>query len=358
MSEILKAGIMECLSGLVGITEKDCDCFPMMNADQVQEITTSETGIFVDEHEGIKTSMFLREAGCGENDVWTRLLNAKYQAIRETVLRISLMLNNKFTSSVNRGFTLGKQGYGSLTTSEAAGEKIIPLQMNNVEGGYIKITHVGFVGKLVNNTISTQIEISLRRIKNNISTIVDNFYIVVDKDKDTELYYLGDDSVQFAVDGARYELYYVYDPTKVIMYSSDISCSNCNRNNAMLNKFFKVFPSGMSYGLIFQLHLTCNDQWLACALAKSNDTVKHLIAKAIQEKTLQNFLITEQQATSEGLTAFVVMDIDGYNRNITGYGLAWAGTLTEIANYNLYDIYMKCFMCRPNQIGRTQGMIL
>ena len=225
---------------------------------------------------------------------------------------------------------------------------------------------MAFMAKLPDGIGEEVVRITARKIKkDSTEEIVQVFDYRIDmvnkfyggRVADTNIYEI--EPFVFFCDGSEYEISYEYDPAKFIPYDNKIVC-NCDGVRRELGRFFDYVPSGNAYGMAFDVEYTCDDQYLLCALANSNQTLEYIISEAIRVATMYKFLINESIRAKVGTTVSNVLKINNYEEIIGIYSQAYAQAIEDIsANYDTFKSELGCFICNPAQnIGRTHGIFV
>ncbi len=359
-----------CLEGLVGISKKTCECltYPEQGA-KLDLIRRSDTGLYVDEHEGAVNCLFLSKAPCGVNDVWQRLIDARREAILRLILDVSIDMSKKYKPRSNYNRVLGEHSYAGLTYLQS-GKQGYSFRLKDNKGGKLVFKQLAFMAKLPDSSTEQVVTIRVKKHTTKTDGTVEvtdvtafNFRIDMvrkfwgGREPDTNLYDIP--PFELLTDGSVYEIYYDYDSSLFTPYDNNLSC-NCDGVKTQLKRFYESVPSGRAYGMVFNVDYVCDDTYLLCALANSNQTLKYVTAEAIRLATMYKFLVNEKARATVGTTPSNVLNIKNYDELIGMYAAAYGQSLTDItANYNTFTQELDCFTCNPQQnIGRTEGLFV
>jgi hypothetical protein len=360
-----------CLESLVGISQKDCECLLMPTEETTLNLVKkSKTGLYIDEHEGAATCLFLSKAQCGDGSIWDRLIQSRREAIQKVINDVAIELNSKFKATDMYNRTLGEYSYsGQLNTP--AGKKSIILKTKKNIGGKLSINAIGFMAKLPDGVSEQLVTITITK-----KTIGENYQILLESEVvsfqyridmkttywnqrkvDIEMYDI--EPIELLTDGSEYEISYQYDPSLFVPMDNQIVC-NCEGVKAELRRFFKVVPTGSANGMLINIDYKCDDQFLVCALANNNQTLEFLISEAIRAMALYKFLSVEKTRATTGTTPNNVLKVNNYDELLGLISSSYGQYIQDIvSNYNLYNQKLDCFSCNHNQnIGRTEGIFV
>ena len=356
-----------CLENLVGISQKECECF-VMPTDQVKLdlVKKSKTGLYIDEHEGAINCLFLTKAPCGEGDVFDRLIKARRESILKLIIDVAVEMNVKYKPRVNYERILGEFSYANLLPLPAGKQGYKFTTRKNL-GGKMIFKGMGFLAKLPDNVNEQIVTIQVDKLDASGVVIesVATFNYRIDmktkfwggREADIEIYDI--EPFELLTDGSTYEISYQYNPNLFTPYNNQIVC-NCEGVKSQLKKFYKAVPTGNAYGMTFNVDYRCDDQFLLCALANSNQTLEYITGEAIRNATLYKFLVNEKARATAGATSTNVLKITSYDEMIGMFSSAYSQSLSDLTkNYNTFTQELDCFTCNPNQnIGRTQGIFV
>lgn len=360
-----------CLEGLVGISQKECECFTYpAEQTKLDLIRKSSTGLYIDEHEGAVNCLFLTKAPCGDGNVWDRLIKARREAILKLIIDIAVEMNIKYKPRINYERILGEQSYGGLLGLQAGKQGYSFTTKKNI-GGKMIFKGMGFLGKLPDGVSEQVVTITVLKhrtdevTKQVVTEEVTAFNYRIDmkqrfwggREPDNEVYDI--EPFELQTDGSRYEIFYTYDPALFTPYDNKIVC-NCDGVKAQLSRFYNGVPTGNAYGMIFNVDYRCDDQFLLCALANSSQTLKYITGEAIRVATMYKFLVNEKARATTGTTSSNVLKISNYDDIIGMFSTAYTQSLTDIAvNYNTFTQELDCFTCNPAQsLGKTEGIFV
>lgn len=359
-----------CLEGLVGISQKTCECLTVpTEAVKLDLIRRSDTGLYVDEHEGAVNCLFLTKAPCGVSDVWQRLIDARREAILRLILDVAVDMSKKYKPRSTYSRILGEQSYSGLNFLQS-GKIGYSFKTKDNKGGKLQFKQMAFLAKLPDGVSEQVVTIYVKKHKTKSDGTVEvldvtafNFRVDMKqkfwggREPDVDLYDIP--PFELLTDGSVYEIYYNYDSSLYTPYNNNLTC-NCDGVKSNLKRFFESVPSGAAYGMVFNVDYVCDDTYLLCALANSNQTLKFTTAEAIRLATMYKFLVNEKARASVGTTPNNVLNIKNYDELIGMYAAAYGQSLADItANYNTFTQELDCFTCNPQMnIGRTEGIFV
>jgi hypothetical protein len=366
--------LIDCLNSLVGISRSNCNqCLPSYPVDKVAEITTSTLGLYVDEDVQFKPCLMNNLGNdCKAGGVWDRFLLAKQSAIVDVISDIkslySVSLRNKIDRPLNIGLT--DVNLGMLSSSSANGKKSFELHLGKLGGGIIHFKTMAFLGKLVNPTEPYSVLVEFKYKDEQDSFFEANFPVVNTFmygrwNADATFRGLPEDGFKVATDGRVIEVYYELDTSKVIPYDNVLRCNGCQNALSELKPFFagNELPSGTGNGICLGTQFYCNSDYIACALAQSNDAAKRLIGQMIVARTIQYFIQREKNRNTQGTTMVNVLksqsDSTYYDGLISGYSAVYTNRYSQFSNdYELKNLTTPCFSCRSGTGIQIRGILL
>lgn len=358
--DVLEPELLACLEKLVGLSRTECPCYADLPLDETQRdrITTSTSGLFIDEDPDFDVSSLLRETGCNNNaTMWDKLLKARSRAIYDVVEQISVSLNDAYKPRTEVSKFIGEMSYnGYLPMS--AGQITTSLKTANLPGAVMHLTHMTLAGKLAVGIESTTIEVHIKRMGANTDLAVYNIDVTMKstfmgRQPDTDVYSLPDDGIELLCDGSVYLVYYTLNPDVFTPISNVFRCVTCPATIKDLSPFFSELPTGYAYGLIMSFRFTCKPQYLACALTQ-NVTLKGLIAGMINARTISIWLGAIAAKKQAGVNVRNVLDANVIQPIREVYDAVFINKLNVITNsFNIQDTELGCFVCRSGAYARN-----
>ena len=346
----------KCLESLVGISQKECACFPEIPTEKTALIRTTQTGLFVDEHEMASGIIQLAKASCGDGDVWEQMISARKEAVLKVILDVSVNLNRKFTTIPKYKHEIGENKYSSLGQSTTQ-NKSLTIKTKAKIGAKMKVSGFGLIAKIVSGN---PLEVIRVTIKNKTTdTIIKAFDFDVKPiawmQPDNTIY----DIEPFAVpcDGSEYE--FSYNTGGVIVpYENLIVCA-CEGVRREFNKFIEV-KTGYADGLMVMTEFFCDENYLLCQIANSNMTLRMLTADAIRVLTTYKFISSDKAKSKNGTTVNNVLNIKNLDDTLGTLNAEYSALMTDLVEKMAgLNTDLGCFTCNQTfNRNRTQGIVL
>lgn len=346
-----------CLETLVGISKKDCECLATVPDEKKELVQTSQTGLYVDEHDGAVSCLFLEKAKCFDGDVWDRLIHSRKEAVLQMMLDISVQLDNRFSTIPVYSHHLGEMGYSSLLNVQSGLQKI-NFKTANYSGAKMRFTAVGLIGKLLGGIQQETVRITILNKTKNITVSEFDFDVKMrvrtfGSEPDATMYDMP--NIILDCDGSEYEINYNLDTSRMLVYDNMCTC-RCEGVWSNLRKYFEVLPDGNAKGLIFNVHYFCDENYLLCALSNNVPTLRFLIAEGIRCLTMYKFLNNTKSKAGFGATIENVLNLS----EIEGLMNAFSGKYSQV----IADIEVKaktmpnfgCFTCNTYNHARREGI--
>lgn len=143
---------MDCLENIIGLSETTCECFPETPTDY----SKSNSGIFLDQLEGMDLNMVQASADCSKGGLWDRMQRAVRNATNEFESDFLSCIRMNYKQRLpNWAGLMGDPKYTTflnLTTAYAG------MRINTWEskGSFLKIKRIGV---LVNATVPVTVEV-------------------------------------------------------------------------------------------------------------------------------------------------------------------------------------------------------
>lgn len=133
---------LDCLDNIIGLSKTTCECFEDFKPSDVNE---SQSGIFLDELEGLNLKMVDGIVDCEEGNIWDILVESRAEAIKSFKADLVASLFTKYKSK-RQPFSgvIGSQKFkNSLNISNAyAGVRIYAA---NIISGIMSVKRIGLV---------------------------------------------------------------------------------------------------------------------------------------------------------------------------------------------------------------------
>lgn len=334
-----------CLERLVGISRKSCECLVEVLPSKIDLVRNSQTGLFIDEHDGAVGCLFLEKSKCGEGDIWDKLIMARKEAVLQMMIDSSVGLESRFTKMAKYSHHVGELGYGSLLNL-TTGKQAIKFKTRNLYGGKIEFSGIGMLAKILTGNVFETVRVTFKNLTK------DRVLKVVDFDVKMQTgYFSGPDATIYDMpiflldcDGSEYEISYEYDSSKMLIYDNDLTC-NCGGVRTTLGKYYERLPDGKARGLMFNVSYVCDESYLLCALANSGTTLTFLVAEGIRCLTMYKFLNNAKAKGSFGATIENVLNISGIDNLVDSFSMKYNATLEDIRIKTLTMSNFECFTC-------------
>ncbi len=127
----------DCLANIIGLSRNTCECFDV-------PVNTSDSGIYLDEVEGLNLLQVNAGADCGNGSLWDLMLKARTDAIGQYKADLSARLIQAYKPSRNafKGQIGRSDSKDSVTPDSIAGLQIL---CSPVKNGAIIINRIGLM---------------------------------------------------------------------------------------------------------------------------------------------------------------------------------------------------------------------
>lgn len=270
----------ECLEGLVGLSQSDCDCY---NSELTPELKESSFGLFIDDLEGIDMELIKNAIGCGDT-----LLKNFSKIYASSVIHFESDLQVAISESFRQRFKpyngrIGEKKYDRpLAASSLVGLK---LSTANVDGASIVVKSLD----LYFNAAGT---INLQVYKNEEHLTDLDIAINVVEGK-TFFEFPNPIKLPIVESGVRNDYYFVYAPGTLLPMNNKLSCG-CAGIETIRNKFLKPYgvqgasfesltTANYAFGLSLNALISCSVDNMLCDFAL-DDMFQRRIAMALWYK--------------------------------------------------------------------------
>lgn len=145
---------MDCLNGIIGLSETTCPCF--IDDDEPSDYNESASGIYLDQLDGFNIELAAAADDCARDGIWARMERSLRNAIFDYKNNLLGCIGLNYKPKINTvNVQLSDstfQGSANITQNYA-GIKITPLQ---IKGGVIVIKKIGV---LVNASVPVTVKI-------------------------------------------------------------------------------------------------------------------------------------------------------------------------------------------------------
>ena len=130
-----------CFENIIGLSRTDCECVE----DRPVSAGTSNSGLYLDELEGLSIRLADTKRDCGESSLWTMMARARENAIADTTSDLLACLSRE--AAVRRRSGSAIVGDTQKSTASAislrAGVHGMTIQLAKVKGGTFRVTRIG-----------------------------------------------------------------------------------------------------------------------------------------------------------------------------------------------------------------------
>lgn len=138
-----------CFENIIGLSRTPCPCVEDLNADAV----VSESGLYLDELDGLTINMLNAGVDCGQGTLWEMLARARENAVEQTKADLMACLGGEADLRRQPGVSqIGsdKKATGTGVTLSRTYHGIT-LQTAAMKGGTFQVTHIGAAFKQTGN---------------------------------------------------------------------------------------------------------------------------------------------------------------------------------------------------------------
>lgn len=134
----------DCLSHIIGLSRSTCNCF---DSGKPGDAVTSDSGIYLDELEGVRLNMIDAASDCESGGLWDVLERARENAIKEfkNNLIVALSQNNLKNKREPFSGTIGESEYNNTLNLTGYSYGGIRIFSSNIISGKMRIRRIGLV---------------------------------------------------------------------------------------------------------------------------------------------------------------------------------------------------------------------
>lgn len=358
-----------CIEQIIGLSQTVCNCYE----DTPSEYNVSDSGLYLDELEGMSLNLAGSASDCEQGGVWDILEKARTNAIQDFKADFIVQVGSLYKKTIeNNTYQIGSQKYiGTYTPSTVyAGVRLVPKQ---VENGKITINTIKYIhsssGVVVNFSIFNSLS----------STALHTFTITTVANQAASSATLNYELPMY-VSGEYIEYYIVYEvPATGSPMQNKIVCSSClkwdlkccdtpcfgNRskkdelwnNNLMIGGIKgddwddldnASGTSNQNNGILINLTLNCDYTDMICSNTDySNGGFPMAMAKAVQYRA--GYLLSDDILASGNINRFTMLDRERIlakrNEYASEYNtrVLWMAQNIDVSNYG-------CYECEPRSV--------
>lgn len=124
---------MGCLDNIVGLTQKDCECF---TDDRPDDYNISKSGLYLDELKGLNVTNIDTSVDCGEESVWSLMLTELKNGERKFRTDLLTSISQRFKERFNHfSGTIGLRSYNNVVSAGQLDDLVgLRLESNCIKG--------------------------------------------------------------------------------------------------------------------------------------------------------------------------------------------------------------------------------
>lgn len=339
---------LECLNGLVGLSDRDCPCW---TTDRPSTYNDSETGYYLTDPEYGFPLMEAVFAGsdCSDGSVWDMLLKARNKAIRDfqTDLQAHLYTTKASKYHVFAGL-IGKDQSTIARTLTGTYQGIL-ITPNNVKGGVLKISKIGLdidTTTTVTVKVYSSADTSAALFSLPCNAVANKLtYTNLPIPLELPLY---DQNV------SELRYYMVYESPSFKPNNNKLYCCGHKPNWSQYikvngynsNSLIGETGDGYSNGLVLQAHLSCDQiSWVCDMDEVEGYNVKSVIGRAIQMKAAVK--IISQILRSGNLNLYTMSNREAMYADKKRLQKAYENQILWLSENIPYGV-TDCFQCDKN----------
>ncbi|MCA9497107.1 MAG: hypothetical protein KC589_09250 [Nanoarchaeota archaeon] len=353
---------LKCLDNIIGLSQTDCACY---DDQKPSDFDTSNSGLYLDQLEGLELSIINADADCGDGNIWEKMesaiRNAKINLRTDLLASIGTGARNK-----RKPFSgiIGQKQYRTFLndTLVYAGLRITDC---DIKGGEFTIKNIH---TLLDGSATFDIE-----IWNNIDDVpLKTFQVNSVANTWTENDVLSEELTfpLYTEDADKLEYYILYKPNGLKGAENKLDCG-CSRKPDYM-KWFNIqgikvndptidgsfFSDGYAHGLRIDVQINCNNAHVICGgddqeLDFDNDPIARVLAYAIRYKAGE--ILIEDILASGQINRYTMLD----KERLWGKRNHYRSEFSQRIMYLTQEIDLSvndCFACGDDSI--RQGSIL
>jgi hypothetical protein len=292
-----------CLKNIIGLTNKDCDCF----GEVLEDYSVSSTGLYLDTH--ISPHIEL-EYGCDALNTWEKLNEKLVESKNLFISELSSRLNRKYSKKhSNLNEILGRKNH--VTIDYTITEPKFIIKTKQYKGFCIRINSLGL---LVNTSGTVDVVVKKTTLKN-VTTTLRTVTVYVVNGIANVLEIVNQNEEPFPIildcDGSTYTLEYELDSFNVYNNTIENSCSTCNTDLhkliPYLSETLSVSNNKIANGFLIGIDGLCDISKLPCLILNNAPELLHTFGDLIAKRTKMQIL---SNAISSGTSYRLVANND------------------------------------------------
>lgn len=380
-----------CFENIIGLSRKECACVD----DAPAGANVSQSGLYLDELDGVSLSKFEAVRDCGDGSIWDMLAKARENAIEDTKAELMACLS----ANTDRRRQPGNSQIGDDKKVSATSHSLrhayhgITLQTAKVKGGTFKVTAIGTAFKSVNNPGTITLNVYRRTSDTEGDTAVETYVLPTTGDRvvwtdieplELSMDYLGDGSARY------WFLYEPVDGMKAMDSRIDCGCggfkpywnitspqyASANQKTGKLWAEWAMAAGtkgttlsdredwtveNPTQGIMLRVEFICDESSTFCADAPDyvRDPIQKVLAHAVRFKAganLMTALLNSPNINRYTMTAGEVLadNRTRYEKEFMSRIVEYVcPTLAEEGNINRYGDCLKC----KDRWGLSRGTI-
>jgi len=380
-----------CFENIIGLSRAECDCVGAAP----DGANVSQSGLYLDELDGVSLQMFEAKRDCGQGGIWDILERARENAIEETKAELMACLSANTDRRRQPGLSQIGDDKKVTSTNHALRSAYhgVTLQTAKVKGGIFKVTAIGTAFKAASNPGTITLNV-YQRVSNVDGEVPVATYVLPttgDRVVWTEIEPLELSMDEFGLGNPRY--WFLYEPVEGLRaMDSRINC-NCggfkpswnvnnpqyaspNQKGGMLWADWSMAAGtkgtnlddrdewtveNATQGILLRVQFDCDESSSFCADAPDyvRDPIQKVIAHAVRFKAganLMTALLSSTNINRYTMTAGEVLEENRrrYEKEFAARVLEYiCPTLAEEGNINRYGDCLKC----KDRWGLSRGTI-
>lgn len=350
---------LPCTENLIGITQKDCDCFTnSLQSDPPVDgwYHQSTSGLFLDELDGIESMWSADESLVCDQTLADFYAKARKTSIIKTQDEVLKQINDRFLKQ-DRSF-IGSLGAKSFI-------KGVDITEDQFYGMYLRMRPI-IDGVMILNSLDTMFEetavfdvtIYRRYLRSNMYEVVD----VIEAVESTANRYVKNALTEpmvlpmYDTTDGELEYYFVYDHTGLTPKNNMPTCGGCGRVESKASNYVTKYgvhgndpadlvswvkTSSYAYGLSLQVEFRCDADSLICRMFETLNEWKQQFAYAVLLKA--GLIVHNEIIRSPEVSRAQMIDRDGVIAQMNVWEADYSLRLTWLAqnvNPNVNDCYM------------------
>lgn len=349
-----------CLDKIFALSRTECPC---MVDNQPSGVNEGQSGIYLDELEGLSLTGFAQGVDCDSGSIWDMMAKARENATIQFKADILATLESSYEPAVpNFSGTMGQKTFAATlpVTNTYAGQK---LKFHRKVGGYMRLKRIGL---LMN--ASTNVQVRIYDNDEHYSTPIAQYTIA--STANTLVYGAMVTPLELPMwsrNVTDLEYYVVYTVSGFMPKDNKVECVPCSGGAARVPytnwlKLYGITGSDTSYnsfntteylnGLVLDVDLYCQPQRVICSdefpIDFNNSGRGMQIAYAIRFKAGQ--LLLDQILSSPEINRYTMMDREALYGKRNSYRANYEKWVQYISDNHMPMMNADCWRCKPNKV--------